>query len=286
MDKPQVPETPSAPAILAPNAIAGHSSASKMLPVVRYSEGGKPLDWQPERVPARPNPDKMALPPNHGALKDSPVMPTGYRRLMAEALQRNGVTLDRIAAKLAEKLDANYSEVYTYQGEITDIAEFVDHSTQLEAVRLTGAFLGLSDRQPDTGVNVGSINITWNSSTPPTWTQPPIDVPSASSDASVGVDSVASADATPTPILSQIEGTGIGPRRMNSHPLDRSSESQTSHPLGQLDQSQTPTAHPLGQSGESQTPSTLSERVEKPRLRSGPRLPVNGKRYGARGRRG
>lgn len=244
-----MPNSPESHAILAPNATGGHSRASdldsKTIPVIRYNSSGQPKQLVEAKVG---------------------LAELGKPKPIAAILEEHGLGRAIILSKLARQLDANDMVLAQWNGEFTDIAEVPANPSRNKAIELACKLHGLIDGKPDVNVGV-SISINWDSAMP-AWTKPPIEIQSASDSVSV------SADTPPTSILSQIEGTGIGPRRMNSHPL------------GQLDQSQTPTAHPLGQSGESQTPSTLSERVEKPRLRSGPRLPVNGKKYGARWRRG
>ena len=55
---------------------------------------------------------------------------------------REGVTIERIAKKVADKLDAKTTKFFSHQGTVLDSREVEDHATQLKAAELGIKVLG------------------------------------------------------------------------------------------------------------------------------------------------
>lgn len=126
-------------------------------------------------------------------------------------LDANGVTVDAIARKLADQLNATKTLVATQDGRFSDTIEVADNAAIGKAIETAARIRRMLDSDKGS-INIGAMNIVLPCAAPGWSGQSPAQLPTINADASVhnAIDTVhLPIGNTVHPPSSTIEGTGI-----------------------------------------------------------------------------
>ena len=171
----------------------------------------------PPAVPKMPIKQALAL---YEALNGNPVRQAAIesglelREQLPQLMDEIGLDPRSILCRIREKLDAQETKFFQFEGRVSDSRNVEAHAIQLRAIELAAELRGL---RRDDSVSIGSINIQWNNAAPawaaapaPAAAPVPACAPNGNGAAAIDIDnaSVIAADGVG---LSTIEGTGSRP---------------------------------------------------------------------------